>query len=200
MAAAADPVALPVPPPPDAPPELETELLGPVARAVGREVPPGDGPTLGEPADASAERVAIAERREGTVTTGADALTSGALTEPTVAFVVTLGAFVESAEGTVTFTVIVGAFGDGVGVSPGAEGFVAAAFVVEANGVVTETLGKATVPAGVSIGTPDVLTVTEGRLSDEAVGTCASAMTSVEATQAERAFLRDFIRRAIHNP
>lgn len=152
--------------------------------------------------------------------TGAFAVTLGALVElveGALAFTVTVGAFAEGAAvftetdgvftgtvGVVTLTVGAftetdGAFVDTVGVVT-----VAVVFVVEADGVVTETLGTLTLPTGVLTGTLGVLTVTEGtltegKLSEEAVGTCASATTSAEARQTERAFLRDLIERAIRN-
>lgn len=224
MPAGAEPP--PAPLAPDAPPtELATEPLEPAAGADAC-LPAEDVPTVGGP-DAWTESGALVEPPERTVTAGEDVLTFGVVTEPTGAFAVTLGALVELVEGALAFTVTVGAFAEGAAVFTGTVGVVtltvgaftetdgafvdtvgvvtvAVVFVVEADGVVTETLGTLTLPTGVLTGTLGVLTVTEGtltegKLSEEAVGTCASATTSAEARQTERAFLRDLIERAIRN-
>jgi hypothetical protein len=226
--AGTEPPPAPAPLSPEAPPTgVWIEPLGRGVGATVC-VPPEAGPTPGEP-DVSTDREPFAEPPERTVTTVDDVLTLGVDTEPTGAFAVTLGALVEPAGGGVAFTVTVGAFGDGAGAFTTTEGLftvtvgivtltagaftetggtfadtvgvvtVAPVFVVDADGVVTEMLGTLTVPTGVLTGIVGVLTLTEGRLSEEAVGTCASATTSAEATHTERAFLRDFIKRAIHN-
>jgi hypothetical protein len=145
---------------------------------------------------------------EPTVTAGGDVLTV-VVSEPTGAFAVTSGAFVEPADGVPDLTVTVGAFKGGAGAFTGTVGVGAlitgaftgtgGTFAGTVVGVVTEMLGTVTVPTGVLTGTVGVLTVTVGKPRDEALGTCASASNNAEKRQTERAFLRDFLGRAIHN-